>query len=194
MSSMTMTSVTMSMRSCCWSSTEVSAPSSWVWSVQPWPGLSSSTTLSTVTSWSSNLHKSNIHFYLDVPGVDLSWWGAVSGLGRRRNTLHINTLHLHLLLVLHPPVLEPDLDLSLCQVQHRRHLNASREVRSDKTKYSNNVERGNVWAAPSVCNNKINVTLLSSFIRLIVPRWGLLTSIDPMEFRYGTSCFFIAKN
>ena len=129
MSSMTMTSVTMSMRSCCWSSTEVSAPSSWVWSVQPWPGLSSSTTLSTVTSWSSNLHKSNIHFYLDVPGVDLSWWGAVSGLGRRRNTLHINTLHLHLLLVLHPPVLEPDLDLSLCQVQHRRHLNASKQVK-----------------------------------------------------------------
>ena len=48
--------------------------------------------------------------------------GAVAGLGRGRHALYVHPLHLHLLLVLHPPVLEPDLDLSLRQVQHPRHL------------------------------------------------------------------------
>ena len=45
------------------------------------------------------------------------------GLGRGRDALNIHPLHLHLLLVFHPPVLEPDLDLSLRQTQHSGHLN-----------------------------------------------------------------------
>ena len=51
--------------------------------------------------------------------------GAVPGLGWGRHALYINTLHLHLLLVFHPPVLEPDLDLALREAQHARHLNSS---------------------------------------------------------------------
>ena len=45
------------------------------------------------------------------------------GLGRGRDTLNVHTLHLHFLLVFHPSVLEPDLDLPLRQAEHGRHLN-----------------------------------------------------------------------
>ena len=38
----------------------------------------------------------------------------------------VGRLSLSVLLALHPPVLEPDLDLSLRQVEHARHLNSSK--------------------------------------------------------------------
>ena len=60
-----------------------------------------------------------------APGTNLEGRGAVAGLGWRGHGLDINPLHLHLLLVFHPPVLEPDLDLPLRQAQHARHLNSS---------------------------------------------------------------------
>ena len=60
------------------------------------------------------------------PCPALQGGGAVAGLGRRGHALYVDPLHLHLLLVLHPPVLEPDLDLSLRQVEHARHLNSSK--------------------------------------------------------------------
>ena len=51
----------------------------------------------------------------------------MAGMGRGRDALYVHPLHLHLLLVFHPPVLEPDLDLSLRQAQHGRHLNPSEQ-------------------------------------------------------------------
>ena len=47
----------------------------------------------------------------------------MAGLRWGRDALNVHPLHLHLLLVFHPPILEPDLDLPLCQAQHGRHLN-----------------------------------------------------------------------
>ena len=58
------------------------------------------------------------------PRPHLYGGGAVPGLGRGRHALQLHSLQLHLLLVFHPPVLEPDLDLSLRQTQHARHLNS----------------------------------------------------------------------
>ena len=52
------------------------------------------------------------------------------GLGRGRDALNIHPLHLHLLLVFHPPVLEPDLDLALGEAQRVGDLDpaAPREI------------------------------------------------------------------
>ena len=66
-----------------------------------------------------------------APGTHLEGRGAVAGLVRRGHGLDINPLHLHLLLVFHPPVLEPDLDLPLRQAEHGSHLNPPKHRSSD---------------------------------------------------------------
>ena len=62
-----------------------------------------------------------------APAPQLQGGGAVARLGRGRHALNVHALHLHLLLVFHPPVLEPDLYLALRQAQHGRHLDTSGE-------------------------------------------------------------------
>ena len=74
--------------------------------------------------------------------------GAVPGLGRGRHALYVHPLHLHLLLVLHPPVLKPDLDLSLRQVQHPRHLNPPGSHRVSLCRMSRRD-----WELTSVCRD-----------------------------------------
>ena len=53
------------------------------------------------------------------------------GLGWGSYTLNVHPLHLHLLLVFHPPVLKPDLDLPLRQAEHGSHLNPPKHRSSD---------------------------------------------------------------
>jgi len=54
---------------------------------------------------------------------------AVPGLRGRRNSVHLDSFQLHLFLVFHSPILKPDLDLPLCEIEHVGHLNPARAAK-----------------------------------------------------------------